>query len=139
MELEGKIIFDLGKTEGTSKMGNHWQKREWVLETLNTNYPRKVKFHVFGDKADQMIFEPGKNYAISFDVESREFNGRWYTDISCYAMRLLEGAPAGANFAPQNAGFSNAAAPSQQPANFGNPQPQDFAMPAGDQSDDLPF
>lgn len=83
MDIEGRIIFDLGFTSGTSKAGNPWKKREMVLETTGT-YPRKVKFHIFGDRADTIRLEVGKDYILSFDLESREFNGKWYTDVSVY-------------------------------------------------------
>ena len=78
MEFEGMIVQYLGRQTGTSKAGRPWQKDEYVCETPGT-YPRKVKFHIFGDKADQLKFENGKSYVLSCDIESREFNGRWYT------------------------------------------------------------
>lgn len=86
MEIDGKIILDLGMQSGMSKAGREWKKKEWVLETFG-QYPKKVKFHVFGDKADTIGIELGNSYTISVDVESREFNDRWYTDVSCYAAR----------------------------------------------------
>ena len=73
MELDGKIILDLGMQTGTSKAGREWKKREWVLETFG-QYPKKVKFHVFGDKADTIGIEVGNSYTLSVDAESREFN-----------------------------------------------------------------
>lgn len=158
MELEGKIILDLGTQSGTSKAGREWKKREWVLETFG-QYPRKVKFHVFGDKADTIGIEVGNSYVLSVDAESREFNDRWYTDISCYAARPYSpGAPTGypqpggypqqAAYAPQG-GYPQAPQPYQQPAPaapqaFGGdafpPAPTPGAgFPATDSSDDLPF
>lgn len=136
MELEGTIVLDLPKQEGTSKAGNHWQKKEWVLETPG-QYPRKVKFHVFGDKADNLLFEVGKSYVVSFDLESREFNGRWYTDVSVYAMRPSGAeAPAGGGYAqPQQ--FTQAAA-AQAPVAPAAPAIDPFAG-ANDNTDDLPF
>ena len=86
MEIEGKIILDLGLQSGVSKAGNQWKKKEWVLETFG-QYPRKVKFHVFGDRVDTLDIQVGNSYTLSVDVESREFNERWYTDVSCYAAR----------------------------------------------------
>lgn len=131
MEIEGTIILDLPKQEGVSKAGNTWKKKEWVLETGGT-YPKKVKFHVFGEKADTFNFEVGKRYIISYDIESREFNGRWYTDISCYSMREPDGtvaAPAATQTAPAPApSFGQPAAPAADP----------FAGTSSD-TDDLPF
>ena len=89
MEFEGMIVQYLGRQTGTSKAGRPWQKDEYVCETPGT-YPRKVKFHIFGDKADQLKFENGKSYVLSCDIESREFNGRWYTDVSVFSARPVE-------------------------------------------------
>jgi hypothetical protein len=83
MEIKGKIIQKLEPQGGVSKAGNQWKKQEYVLETLDS-YPKKVKFDFFGDRADQYVFEVGDLITLSYDIESREFNGRWYTDIHAY-------------------------------------------------------
>lgn len=129
MDIEGTIIQYIGRQEGTSKAGNAWKKDEYVMETPGT-YPRKVKFTIFGDRCETMKCEIGKAYVLSCDIESREFNGRWYTDVNVFAVRPVEGAaqPAVAQAAPQ------AAAP--QPM---VPAADPFQAPAGDSSDDLPF
>jgi len=80
MEITGKIILALPEMSGTSKAGNTWKKREYVLETLE-NYPRKVHFDFFGERADQYPLNVGDSVKLSFDIESREYNGRWYTSI----------------------------------------------------------
>lgn len=145
MEIEGKIIQFIGEQSGTSKAGNPWKKKEWVLETFG-NYPRKVKFHIFGDKADTINLELGKDYVLSFDLESREFNGRWYTDVSVFrAQDFLPGQQQ--SFGGQQGNFSN-----QQ--SFQNPQPGNmqygpsgnnyaagasFTQEAGESDEDLPF
>ncbi len=126
MELEGLIIMNLGRTSGTSKAGNAWKKDEYVLETSGT-YPRKVKFTVFGDRADNIQLENGKKYVLNVEVESREFNGRWYTDVNCLSARPVDGEQP----APMQGGYT--AAPAPQPA------PNPFAAPEGNESDDLPF
>ena len=83
MEIKGKIIQKLTPQSGVSKSGNAWQKQEYVLETLDA-YPKQVKFDFFGDRVDQYILEVGDIVTISYDIESREFNGRWYTDIHAF-------------------------------------------------------
>ncbi|MDE7376553.1 MAG: DUF3127 domain-containing protein, partial [Muribaculaceae bacterium] len=80
MEITGKIIIALPEMTGTSKAGNAWKKREYVLETQET-YPKKVHFDFFGDRADQFPLTVGQEIKLSFDIESREYNGRWYTSI----------------------------------------------------------
>ncbi|MDE5800336.1 MAG: DUF3127 domain-containing protein [Paramuribaculum sp.] len=80
MEVKGKIILALPEQTGVSKSGNNWKKREYVLETMET-YPKKVHFDLFGDRADQYPLNVGEVVNLSFDIESREYNGRWYTSI----------------------------------------------------------
>lgn len=87
MEIKGKIIQKLPPQGGVSKSGTAWKKQEYVLETLDS-YPKQVKFDFFGDKADNNILEIGDIVTIQYDIESREFNGRWYTDIHAYASTL---------------------------------------------------
>ena len=80
MEIKGRIIHVLPLQEGTSKAGNPWKKQEYVLETTE-QYPKKVCFDLFGDKADQYRAVIGDDVTLSFDIESREYNGRWFTSI----------------------------------------------------------
>ncbi len=80
MEIKGKIIYALPEMTGTSKAGNAWKKREYVLETQDT-YPKKVHFDFFGERADQYPLNVGDVITLSFDIESREYMGRWYTSI----------------------------------------------------------
>ena len=79
MEITGKIIAALPEVSGVSRSGNAWKKKEYVLETQET-YPRKVHFTCFGDNADKIVLSVGQTATVSFDIESREYNGRWYTD-----------------------------------------------------------
>lgn len=126
--------MDLPLQQGTSKAGNPWKKKEWVLETIG-QYPRKVKFDVFGDRVDTLHFELGQSYVVSVDVESREFNGRWYTDLKAFAVRPSVAAAGGYQAAPVSE-------PAAQPP-YGTPAPAPSApayTPApADESDDLPF
>lgn len=143
MEIEGMIIRDLGQFDGVSKAGKPWKKHEWVLETIG-QYPRKVKFTVFGERTNTVSFELGKAYVISVDVESREFQERWYTDVNCYAARPYEGAAgqpvqpgmAAAPAQPAAPVFSQPAAPAPDANPFGQPA-ADFTQ--GSHEDDLPF
>ena len=80
MEITGKIIVALPEQSGVSKAGNSWKKKEYVLETQET-YPKKVHFDLFGDKADKYPLTVGQTIRLSFDIESREYNGRWFTSI----------------------------------------------------------
>ena len=75
MEIKGRIIHVLPLQEGVSKAGNPWKKQEYV----------------FGDKVDQYPAAIGEDVVVSFDLESREFNGRWYTDVR--AWKIEKSAP----------------------------------------------
>ena len=80
MEVKGRIIQKLDPLSGTSKAGNQWSKQEYVLETIE-NFPRKIFFDFFGDRANQYPLNVGDLVNLSFDIESREYQGRWYTSI----------------------------------------------------------
>lgn len=90
MEIKGKIIQKLPQQSGISKSGTAWKKQEYVLETFDA-YPKQVKFDFFGDRVDQYILEVGDIVTISYDIESREFNGRWYTDIHAFKSTIEGG------------------------------------------------
>ena len=133
MELRGKIIQVRPLQEGVSKAGNAWKKQEYILETLGTQYPRKVCFNLFGDNVDKFPMQVGQDVTVSIDLESREFNGRWYTDVR--AWNVLNGVQLAGAPAP---GFATAptqptpATPPAQPA-----QASPVAAPTA--ADDLPF
>ena len=93
MEIKGKIIVVLLEVSGVSKAsGNPWKKREYVLETAET-YPKKVHFDFFGERADQYPLSVGDDITLSFDIESREYQGRWYTSIRGWKAEKAGTAP----------------------------------------------
>ena len=140
MEIVGKIIQVLPLQSGTSsRTGNSWQVQSYVLETQE-QYPRKVCFEIFGeDKIKNNPCNIDDLVTVSFDIESREFNGRWYTSIRAWRVQqgdMTSAQPAVA--APQP--VAPAAAPqaaTAQPAPAANTQV--FDASADDESGDLPF
>lgn len=123
MEVEGKIIYVLPERSGTSKAGNPWKAKEYVLETKE-NYPKKIMFDFFGDRADQFPLNVGDEIRLSFDIESREYQGRWYTSIRGWKSEPLA-----------------AAAPAAAPA-YGAPgavPPPPVVEPSANSGEDLPF
>ena len=139
MEITGKIIAALPEVGGTSAKGNAWRKRDYVLETQET-YPKKVAFNFFGDRIDQFPLAVGQLVKISFDIESREFNGRWYTDV-----RAWKAEPADAQAAAAAPNFAGAPAPAaygqnpQMPGGYNVPTPPPAVDVAPSATDDLPF
>lgn len=139
MEIRGKIIVKLPLQSGTSKAGNAWSKQEYVLETMEA-YPKKVHFDFFGDRANQYPLEVGDLVDLSFDIESREYNGRWYTSIRGWkAEKVDPNAVAAAQ-----AGGTAYQQPPVAPVPAGPAPTGPAAAPAVDfsqttESDDLPF
>ena len=84
MEINGKIIELLPEKSGQSANGN-WRKQEYILET-SSQYPKKVCFMAWGDKIDQFANKQGESLVVSIDLESREYNGRWYTDVKAWKV-----------------------------------------------------
>lgn len=138
MELAGKIIAILEARSGASKTtGNPWMMQEYVIET-HEQYPRKMCFNVFGeDKIRQFNIQMGEELNVFFDINAREYQGRWYNDIRAWRVdRVTPGEIPAAASAVQTAPF--AAAPAAAPAPAPAPaQPTDFTQ--GDATDDLPF
>ncbi len=140
MDIKGKIIQKMEPVGGISKAGNQWKKQEYVLETLDS-YPKKVKFDFFGDRADQYPLEVGDVITLSYDIESREFNGRWYTDIRGFKAMKEDPNMAGATPAPYNPA-PGAPAPAPAPTDgmaAPAPAPMDATFDQGGMGDDLPF
>jgi hypothetical protein len=84
MEIEGKIIKILPVQSGAGKNGI-WKKREFVIETA-AQIPRKICFTLWGDKTEQFNVNEGEDAEVSFDLESREFNNKWYTEAKAWKI-----------------------------------------------------
>ena len=95
-----------------------------MLETQET-YPKKVHFDFFGERADQYPLAVGDVVRLSFDIESREYMGRWYTSVRGWKAEKVT--PGGVADAPVQPFAAGAAVP---------PPP---AVAPADASDDLPF
>lgn len=80
MEIVGKVVRLGNLTEGTSARGA-WRKQELIIETLE-QYPKQVCLVCWGDRvAEAQNFTPGQTIKAQISIESREFNGKWYTDV----------------------------------------------------------
>lgn len=155
MEIQGKIIVVLPERSGVSQRGNQWRSISYVLETQE-QYPKKLAFDVTNDKIDQLNIQLGEILTVQFDINAREYNGRWFNSVNAWnVIRQAQQATA------QGGGFSGnvqygaqaaqqAMASSANAAGMANPtNPQNLFPPAqhssqqqsqqrGDSSD-LPF
>ena len=132
MDIKGKIIQVFDKVTGTSKTGNTWSKQEFLIEYGNQQYPKKFIFHLWGEKIDQFALKTGDEVQLSVDLESREFNGRWYTDVR--AWNVQKSASSGQNDSNQSHSSSND--PSEVSSMLLD---SDFSADAANNSNDLPF
>ena len=82
MEVKGKIIAVLEEKTGEGKNGV-WRSQDAVLETTE-QYPKKVAFNMYGDKITNLTL--GEMVTVSFDIESKEFNGRWFTNLKVWKI-----------------------------------------------------
>jgi len=114
MELKGKVLQLLPLQSGMGKKGP-WKKQEFILET-QSQYPKKVCLSIWGDKVDQYNVQDGDDLTVSVDLESREYNGRWYTEARAWKIDKSSG------------GSSEAPFPSDEPFSIGN-----------EPTDDIPF
>ena len=85
MEITGivKIISEIER--GISKTrGNSWQRRTVVLE-IEGSHPKQVALELRGNHVENnTALYIGQKVTASFDIESREFNGRWYTTLAAW-------------------------------------------------------
>lgn len=141
MEVVGKIIQVLPAQEGVGRNGNPWKVQPYVLETLD-QYPRKVHFEVFGeDRIKQNPCDIDQLVTVSFDIESREFNGRWYTSIRAWKIQQGDTTQAGVApaAAPMAAAPAQAAPMAAAPVEAAPMNVDPFDASAGDGTSDLPF
>lgn len=145
-EITGKIIAVLPTRSGTSAKGTQWSSQTAVIET-HEQYPKKVAFDVLGEKITEFNMQVGEEVTVSFDINAREFNGKWFNSVNAWKV-VREQVPAqgGYNTNPQaGAQAAQAAQPSAaigaaNPMNPLNPFPpaQQPGTPAG-KADSLPF
>ena len=116
MEITGKIIAVLEARGGTSaRTGSPWKMQEYVLETINEQYPRRICFNVFGeDKIASMNIQQNEIMTVYFDFNAREYQGRWYNDIRAWKVDRNVNVAPGTQFTTDGqAPFNNPAQPAQ--------------------------
>jgi hypothetical protein len=116
LKITGTVQQVLEEVSGESRNGP-WRKQEFVLET-DGNYPKKVCMVVWGENIDQFGLREGERITASIDIQSREYNGRWYTDVKAWKVER----------------DSDAGGP--PPSHYDEPIPE---HPGSDDDDDLPF
>ena len=136
MELQGKIILALPERSGVSARGE-WKSQDFVIET-HDSYPRKMVFSVLGaDRLQRFNIQVGQEVLVFFDIEAREYNGRWFNSIRAFDVRLVDPASIGAaGVQPAPAASAFEPSPSEAPAPQAPFPPQPMES---ESTDDLPF
>ena len=133
MEIIGKVVRLGNLTEGTSARGP-WRKQDLIIET-EEQYPRTVCLTCWTNQIDEIQkFAPGQTIKAQIEISSREFNGKWYTDV-----RVWRFDPVGVTAAQVSAPTQPAPQPMMHQTPPAAAPAQDFYPPAEDSVDDLPF
>ncbi len=119
ISITGTVKQVLEEQSGTGRNGP-WRKQEFILETEG-EYPKQVCIVQWGDNIDEFGVQEGERLTAHVDIQSREYNGRWYTDVKAWRV--------------ERAGEGSGGAPSD-PAD--EPWPEEPSGPL-DEDDDLPF
>ena len=129
MEIKGKLVKIMPPITGQGKNGE-WKRQEFIIE-LEGAYPRKVCISTWGDKVNVGLLNEGSIVNVFYDIESREYQGKWYTSITAWKVDVVE---------------ENVSSPPQPDAKAEEtpfePQPPVFGEENDEESevkDDLPF
>ncbi len=116
LKITGKVTQILEEQSGEGRNGL-WRKQDFILETAG-DYPKQICLTQWGDNIDKFAVQEGEQITASIDIASREYNGRWYTDVKAWRI-------------DREGGTSDA-----PPEFAGEPFPE---PPADAVEDDLPF
>lgn len=133
MEIQGTIIAVMPTRNGTGKTGKAWQSASYVLQTQEM-YPKKIVFDVMNENISQFYIREGEHIKVSFDINAREYNGKWYNSIKAWAVQRVDNGQVQQQ--PQTA-FVNT--PQQQYQPQPQPQQQGAPTPPASADPDLPF
>lgn len=135
LELEGRIARKFNVQTGTSARGA-WSKQEFILEYQEGNFPTQVCLNVWGDEKVRELdkYQVGDKVKVAFNLSSREYNGRWYTDVRAWR---IEPASAPAPAPAQSYNYAQSAGSYSAPTGAPMPSADDMSTPLSD--DDLPF
>lgn len=95
MEVKGRLFQILEPITGQSAKGP-WKKQGFVIETMD-QYPKKVCFNVWNDKIQLDSLTPNTVITVHFNAESREYNGKWYTDLGAWKAEITTAEAAAAD------------------------------------------
>lgn len=152
MEITGKITHVLEARSGVSpRTGSAWMSQSFVIEAIEPGrqFPTRCVFDVFGeDRLRQFNIQAGETLTVSFDLDAREYQGRWFNSVRAWKVDRVEidpstgmpipYQPAAPTTAPGYAAAPAAPAATTAPAAVQGPIAPEPAA-EGDSTDNLPF
>jgi len=151
LNIQGKVVEVLEEQSGEGRNGP-WRRRDFILE-MEDRFSKKVCVSQWGDSIDNDSVAIGETVKAFINLQSREYNGRWYTDVRAWRIEK-DGAGASGDENPDEpfqdsrpAGRQQGGAPTHSgPSDQGGSSPRSGAnkdsMLDGDLDDvddDLPF
>jgi hypothetical protein len=118
LTVSGKVVKVLEEQSGEGRNGP-WRKQDFILETPG-DYPKKICITQWGDNIDRNDVQQGDELTAHIDIQSREYKGRWYTDVKAWKIEK---------------GETSSMPPSAENANGFDP----MDLPEDDGDDALPF
>lgn len=123
MEITGKIIKTMPLQSGQGKNGV-WKKQDYILEIPSDKFAKKVCITIWGENIDKFNIQEGNTITAGIDIESREYNGKWYTDVKAWKVSMNDS--------------------SSSPSSSSSSSYQESSSPVNEESslkgnDDLPF
>lgn len=129
LQISGRVTQVLEEQSGEGRNGP-WRKQEFILETPG-EYPKQVCIVQWGDNIDKHNVQEGETLTAHIDIQSREYNGRWYTDVKAWRIERAGGGAGG----PGGPGDPSGG-PGAPGADVWEGGP---SLPTADEDDDLPF
>lgn len=84
MEITGKLIQVLNAQSINGKNGP-LTKQEFVIET-GEKFKKNVCLTMWDKVIDTFNYKIGETITVSFDISSREYNGKWYTEAKAWKI-----------------------------------------------------
>lgn len=93
LKVTGRVVEILEEQSGEGRNGP-WRKQEFILETEG-EYPSKICLVQWGDDIEKFAVTEGEKLSAHIDIRSREYNGRWYTDVKAWRVERESAADPG--------------------------------------------
>ena len=89
MDFEGKVLEILPAVTGQSARGT-WERQTVVFEQANKQFGKEIAVTFMNKAQEVAMLQKGQSYTVSFDIESRNYQGRWYTDVRAWRVQPLQ-------------------------------------------------